>query len=105
MDKPPTPTSSPTSPPAPAAAPTPSGTNTDPGAEVVAVLLNLLRNANREVLAPTLGQKADAAVQRFRVIANDLATTRPFAGPLPSPPPPPPAAPNVPATAIQRRGA
>jgi hypothetical protein len=67
----------------------------DPASDVLAVLLDLLRNANREVQAPELNPKASAAVENFRVIANDLATTRPFAGPLPAPPAPP-AAPVTP---------
>jgi hypothetical protein len=66
----------------------------DPANDVLAVLLDLLRNANREVQAPELNPRATTAVENFRVIANDLATTRPFAGPLPPAPPPapPPAA-------------
>ena len=105
MDKPPAPTPAPTPTTAVAALTntnTSTSTNTDPGADVLAALLNLLRNANREVLAPALSPNADKAVEQFRIIANDLATTRPFAAPLPPPPPAPQASPTV---ATPRRSA
>jgi hypothetical protein len=58
----------------------PTGTAED----VLATLLELLRNANREVQnEPELKLKTIEAINTFRAIANDLATTRPFADPLP----------------------
>lgn len=72
--------------PAPTAATVSASTNTDPADDVLTVLLDLLRNANREVVATALNPKAAAAVENFRVIAHDLSTTRAFGGPLPAAP-------------------
>lgn len=67
-----------------AAAATTADARTDAAEDVLATLLELLRNANREVQnGPELNPKTIEAVNSFRAIANDLATTRPFAEPLP----------------------
>ncbi len=60
--------------PAPNPGPAP-GPNPDPTKDIVALLLNVLRNVDREVkTALELDGRAKAAVVRFQAISADLAT-------------------------------
>jgi hypothetical protein len=71
-----------------AAAATPAAA-TDPSSDVTRVLLDVFRKVNSQVKAPLeLSKEAVCAVHKFRCIAAELATNRPFASPATAPPPP-----------------